>query len=528
MRRFWNAPHMAEREGLKAVQMFEAIARGEIKALWVMATNPAVSLPRAGAMREALRKLELFVVSENVLSNDTVNAGAHVLLPAAAWGEKDGTVTNSERRISRQRAFLPLPGEAKPDWWIVSRGRAASRLCASVRLSHRRGYFPRACRAVGLRERRHARFRHRRARGDRPTRTTTRSSRCSGRSAANDASRSARFFADGGFFTPTARRASSRRSRPRCSEKTTARLSPAPQHRPHPRPVAHHDAHRPEPAARRAPAGTVRRGASGRRHALRPRRWRLRARRQPPRRLHPQGRDQRRPAARLALRADPLERQHRLVRARRRSGRAADRSVLRPAGGEGDAGLDRAGRLRLSRLCARARAVRAAGRNLVDAGGAARHHGLPVRQQRQPRTRWRSLAPSLFPDAALPNSSTASADSIARRPSSTAASKARCSSAPPTRRRNGATCGRWSAVPASPRPGRSSAPASASASPPSARPSRRATPRASRTIGKALRAGTNCGSCLPELRSIVSHELASQNAKDRVNDRHTHDHAHAR
>src|SRR3954466_2419063 len=120
VRRFWNAPNMATREGLKAVQMFEAIEAGQIKALWVMATNPAVSLPRAGAMREALKKLELFVVSENVASNDTLNAGAHIVLPAAAWGEKDGTVTNSERRISRQRAFLPLTGEAKPDWWIVS------------------------------------------------------------------------------------------------------------------------------------------------------------------------------------------------------------------------------------------------------------------------------------------------------------------------------------------------------------------------------------------------------------------------
>jgi assimilatory nitrate reductase catalytic subunit len=120
VRRFWNAPRMAAREGRKAVQMFEAIERGEIKAVWIMATNPAVSLPRAGAMRAALARLELFVVSENVLSNDTVNAGAHVLLPAAAWGEKDGTVTNSERCISRQRAFLPSPGDAKPDWWIVS------------------------------------------------------------------------------------------------------------------------------------------------------------------------------------------------------------------------------------------------------------------------------------------------------------------------------------------------------------------------------------------------------------------------
>jgi assimilatory nitrate reductase catalytic subunit len=120
VRRFWQAPRMATREGLKAVQLFEAIEAGRIKALWVMATNPAVSLPRAGAMRDALAKLDLFVVSENMRSNDTVEAGAHVLLPAVAWGEKDGTVTNSERRITRQRAFLPLPGDAQPDWWIVS------------------------------------------------------------------------------------------------------------------------------------------------------------------------------------------------------------------------------------------------------------------------------------------------------------------------------------------------------------------------------------------------------------------------
>ncbi len=120
VRRFWQAPRMATREGLKAVQLFEAIEAGRIKALWVMATNPTVSLPRAGAVRDALARLELFVVSENLRSNDTVEAGAHVLLPAAAWGEKDGTVTNSERRISRQRAFLPLPGEARPDWRIVA------------------------------------------------------------------------------------------------------------------------------------------------------------------------------------------------------------------------------------------------------------------------------------------------------------------------------------------------------------------------------------------------------------------------
>ncbi len=120
VRRFWKAPRIATHQGLKAVQMFEAVARGEIKALWVIGTNPAVSLPDADAARAALGKLDLFIVSENVRSNDTVNAGAHVLLPAQAWGEKSGTVTNSERRISRQRAFLAAPGEAKPDWWIVN------------------------------------------------------------------------------------------------------------------------------------------------------------------------------------------------------------------------------------------------------------------------------------------------------------------------------------------------------------------------------------------------------------------------
>jgi assimilatory nitrate reductase catalytic subunit len=119
VRRFWDAPRMADREGFKAVAMMDAVADGRLRALWVMATNPAVSLPRADAVRKALAGLELFIVSENILSNDTLAAGPHYILPAAAWGEKDGTVTNSERRISRQRAFLPLPGEARPDWWII-------------------------------------------------------------------------------------------------------------------------------------------------------------------------------------------------------------------------------------------------------------------------------------------------------------------------------------------------------------------------------------------------------------------------
>ena len=116
---FWNAPNIALAPGLKAVDMFQAVASGKIKAVWIMGTNPAVSMPDADKVREALRSCELVVVSDCVRKTDTT-ACADILLPAAGWGEKDGTVTNSERCISRQRTFLPSAGEAKPDWWIVT------------------------------------------------------------------------------------------------------------------------------------------------------------------------------------------------------------------------------------------------------------------------------------------------------------------------------------------------------------------------------------------------------------------------
>jgi len=115
---FWNSPRIADKPGLKAVELFEAIGQGKVKAVWIMATNPLVSLPDADRAREALQRCELVVVSDCVADTDTAKL-AHVLLPAAAWGEKSGTVTNSERRISRQRAFLPCPDEAKPDWWAI-------------------------------------------------------------------------------------------------------------------------------------------------------------------------------------------------------------------------------------------------------------------------------------------------------------------------------------------------------------------------------------------------------------------------
>ena len=115
--RFWNAPAIARKPGLKAVDMFRAVGNGRIKALWIMGTNPAVSMPDATRVRAALKACDFVVVSD-VTHTDTTRY-ADVLLPAAGWGEKDGTVTNSERRMSRQRPFLPLPGMARPDWDII-------------------------------------------------------------------------------------------------------------------------------------------------------------------------------------------------------------------------------------------------------------------------------------------------------------------------------------------------------------------------------------------------------------------------
>lgn len=119
IKRFWNAPSVAEKPGYKAVDLFNAVKDGKIKFLWIMSTNPLVSMPDADAVKEALKQCELVVVSDCMANTDTT-AAAHVLLPAASWGEKNGTVTNSERRISRQRGFLPPPGDARPDWWIIT------------------------------------------------------------------------------------------------------------------------------------------------------------------------------------------------------------------------------------------------------------------------------------------------------------------------------------------------------------------------------------------------------------------------
>jgi len=119
VQRHWRSPRIASQPGLKAVDLFNAVGDGRIKAVWIMGTNPVVSLPEADSVRRALEGCPFVAVSDVTRHTDTT-ALADVLLPAAAWGEKNGTVTNSERRISRQRAFLDPPGEAKPDWWQLA------------------------------------------------------------------------------------------------------------------------------------------------------------------------------------------------------------------------------------------------------------------------------------------------------------------------------------------------------------------------------------------------------------------------
>ncbi len=117
--RFWGATSIARKPGLAAVDLFDAIADGKVKAVWIMGTNPVVSLPNADKVKLALQRCDFVVVSDCMAHTDTT-ALAHVLLPALGWSEKDGTVTNSERRISRQRALFSPAGSAKPDWWIIT------------------------------------------------------------------------------------------------------------------------------------------------------------------------------------------------------------------------------------------------------------------------------------------------------------------------------------------------------------------------------------------------------------------------
>jgi assimilatory nitrate reductase catalytic subunit len=117
--RFWDTQTIATKPGLAAVDLFDAIYDGKVKAVWIMGTNPVVSMPNANKIIQALQRCDFVVVSDCIANTDTT-ALAHVLLPAQGWSEKDGTITNSERCISRQRALFSPAGSAKPDWWIIT------------------------------------------------------------------------------------------------------------------------------------------------------------------------------------------------------------------------------------------------------------------------------------------------------------------------------------------------------------------------------------------------------------------------
>ncbi len=113
------APGISNQPGLVASDFFEALERGEMKAIWIVATNPVVSFPDAGRVKRALERAELVVLQDAYEPTET-SRYADYLLPAAQWPEKEGTMTNSERRVSRVRAAIAPPGEARPDWEIFA------------------------------------------------------------------------------------------------------------------------------------------------------------------------------------------------------------------------------------------------------------------------------------------------------------------------------------------------------------------------------------------------------------------------
>jgi assimilatory nitrate reductase catalytic subunit len=114
----WGVDDVPAAPGKTAVEMFEAAADGAIKALWIACTNPAQSMPDQATVRRALQRCEFVVLQEAYATTATAQF-ADLLLPASTWGEKEGTVTNSERRISRVRAAVPAPGDARADWAIA-------------------------------------------------------------------------------------------------------------------------------------------------------------------------------------------------------------------------------------------------------------------------------------------------------------------------------------------------------------------------------------------------------------------------
>src|SRR5690606_7689948 len=99
VQKFWGGKEIGEQAGLTATEMFDALESGKLKAIWILCTNPLVSLPDVRKVENALQKAKFVVVQEITNKAETL-AYADVILPAAAWSEKEGTMTNSERRIT--------------------------------------------------------------------------------------------------------------------------------------------------------------------------------------------------------------------------------------------------------------------------------------------------------------------------------------------------------------------------------------------------------------------------------------------
>lgn len=119
--RAWGVPYrqISPEPGLPALEQFEALAQGKVKAIWILCTNPAASAPDIDGIEKALRRAELVVVQDAYHPTAT-SRFAHVLLPAAQWSEKEGVMTNSERRVTYMPKLAEPPGEALPDWSILT------------------------------------------------------------------------------------------------------------------------------------------------------------------------------------------------------------------------------------------------------------------------------------------------------------------------------------------------------------------------------------------------------------------------
>ncbi|HRP66339.1 MAG TPA: formate dehydrogenase subunit alpha [Thauera sp.] len=132
----WNTP-LADKPGLTVVEIVHAIHAGTIRGMYIQGENPAMSDPDLDHARGALAKLEHLVV-QDLFVTETAQF-ADIILPASAWAEKDGTVTNTNRQVQMGRAAVPLPGDARPDWWIIQE--IARRLGLDWHYTHPRDVF---------------------------------------------------------------------------------------------------------------------------------------------------------------------------------------------------------------------------------------------------------------------------------------------------------------------------------------------------------------------------------------------------